>query len=82
MSNQPPGAGRVGEHQVEGTSAFSPNPVPQLGGKPFESKQEVTQLTGMDSVEKPPKHPVNSRSGTTDVFLLLLNVCGIVSNTC
>ena len=62
MPNQPPDAGRVGEQQVEGTSAFSPNPVPQLGGKPLESKQEVSQssVTGMDSAEESPMYPVSS----------------------
>jgi hypothetical protein len=63
MSNQPPEADWADEQQVEGTSAFSPNSVPQMGGKPFESKQEVTLLpsaTGMDSAEESSTYPVSS----------------------
>jgi hypothetical protein len=83
MPNQQHGAGRADEQQAVETTALSPNPVLQLGGVPFQAKQDVTQpsVTGMDSVEESFSYPVSGRSGTTVFFWLLLNVCGTVSNT-
>jgi hypothetical protein len=62
MPNRPPDAGRDDDKQVEGTPALSPNSVPQLGGNPFESKQEVAQpsVKGMDSAEESFTCPVSS----------------------
>jgi hypothetical protein len=62
IPNQPPDACQVDEQQAVETSTISPNSGPQLGGKPFQSKQEVTQssVTGMDSVEESSTYPVSS----------------------